>query len=95
MRPEKMEECTAIFEEIVGPPIAVRPGLRHGHWWVDRTSGEATSVTFWLSEADGQASWANIPRLIEGMSRVLASDEAYQETFRTVHHPYLSSSRRR
>lgn len=83
-----MEECIAIFKEINSPTIAVRPGFHHGHWWVNRTSGEATSVTFWLSEADEQASRANIPRLIEGISHVLASDEVYQEAFQTVHHQY-------
>ncbi len=47
-------------------------------------SGEATSVTFWENEADEEASRANIPRLIEGMSQVLASEEVYQEIFEVV-----------
>ena len=46
VKPEKMDECIAIFKEVNAPSIAVRPGFDHGHWWVDRTSGEATSVTF-------------------------------------------------
>ncbi len=89
VKPEKMEECIAIFKEVNAPSIAVRPGFDHGHWWVDRTSGEATSVTFWENEAGEEASRANIPRLIEGMSDVLASEEVYQETFELVHdqHP--------
>jgi hypothetical protein len=46
-------------------------------------------VTFWENEADEEASRANLPRLIEGMSDVLASEEVYQETFEVVHeqHP--------
>ncbi len=48
-------------------------------------SGEATSVTFWENEADEEASRANIPRLIDGMSQVLASEEVYQEIFEVVH----------
>ncbi len=56
-------------------------GLDHGHWRVDRTGGQATSVTFWEDEEGEQASRANIPRLVEGMSHVLTSDEVYQETF--------------
>ncbi len=89
VRPEKMDECIAIFKEVNAPSIAVRPGFDHGHWWVDRTSGEATSVTFWENEADEEASRANIPRLVEGMSHVLASEEVYQQTFELVHdqHP--------
>ena len=88
-KPEKMEECISIYKEVNAPSIAQRPGFDHGHWWVDRTSGKATSVTFWENEEDEEASRANIPRLVEGMSHVLASDEVYQETFEVVHeqHP--------
>jgi hypothetical protein len=82
---EKMDECISIFKEVNAPSIAVRAGFDHGHWWVDRISGKATSVTFWKNEADEQASRANIPRLVEGMSDVLASQEVYQETFELVH----------
>jgi len=87
--PEKMDECIRIFKEVNAPSIAARPGFDHGHWWVDRASGKATSVTFWENEADEKASRANIPRLIEGMSQVLASEEVYQEVFEVVHeqHP--------
>ncbi len=89
VRPEKMDECIRIFKEVNAPSIAARPGFDHGHWWVDRASGKATSVTFWENEADEKASRANIPRLIEGMSPVLASEEVYQEIFEVVHeqHP--------
>lgn len=89
VKPEKMDECIRIFKEVNAPSIAARPGFDHGHWWVDRTSGKATSVTFWENEADEEASRANLPRLIEGMSHVLASEEVYQETFEVVHeqHP--------
>lgn len=89
VRPEKMDECIRIFKEVNAPSIAARPGFDHGHWWVDRTSGQATSVTFWENEADEEASRANIPRLIEGMSHVLASEKVYQEIFERVHdqHP--------
>jgi hypothetical protein len=52
---------------------------------VDRTSSEATSVTFWENEAGEEASRANIPHLVEGMSHVLASGEIYQDTFELVH----------
>ena len=87
--PEKMDECIRIFKEVNAPSIAARPGFDHGHWWVDRASGKATSVTFWENEADEKASRANIPRLIEGMSQVLALEEVYQEVFEVVHeqHP--------
>ncbi len=46
-------------------------------------------MTFWENEADEEASRANLPRLIEGMSHVLASEAVYQETFEVVHeqHP--------
>ncbi len=89
VKPEKMEECIAIFREVNAPSIAARPCFDHGHWWVDRTGGQATSVTFWENEEDEQASRANIPRLVEGMSHVLASSEVYQEVFEVVHeqHP--------
>jgi heme-degrading monooxygenase HmoA len=89
VRPEKMEECISIFKEVNAPSIAVRPGFSRGHWFVDRASGCATSVTFWENEEDEVASRANIPRLVEGMSHVLASEEVYQETFEVVHdqHP--------
>ena len=85
VRPEKMEECVSIFREVNAPSIAERPGFDHGHWWVDRRSGEATSVTFWRSEEDERASRANIPRLVAGMSHVLATEEVSQQTFEAVH----------
>jgi hypothetical protein len=52
-------------------------------------SGRATSVTFWENEEDEEASRANILRLVEGMSHLLASEDVYQETFEVVHdqHP--------
>jgi heme-degrading monooxygenase HmoA len=89
VKPEKLDECISIFREVNAPSIAQRPGFDHGHWWADRTSGEATSVTFWENEEDERASRTNIPRLIEGMAHVLASEEVYQETFEVVHeqHP--------
>ncbi len=93
VRPEKMDECIAIFKEVNAPSIAARPGFDHGHWWVDRTSGKATSVTFWENEDDERASRANIPRLIEGMSHVLASHAVYQETFEVVHEAYPGDRR--
>jgi hypothetical protein len=79
VRPEKIDECIAIFKEINAPSIAAQPGFDHGHWFVDRVSGEA----------DEKASRANILRLSEGMSQVLASEEVYQEIFEVVHeqHP--------
>ncbi len=89
VKPEKMDECIRIFKEVNAPSIAARPGFDHGHWWVDRKGGQATSVTFWENEADEEASRANIPRLVEGMSHVLTSEEVYQEIFEQVHdqHP--------
>ena len=93
VKPEKMDECISIFREVNAPSIAERPGFDHGHWWVDRTGGQATSVTFWENEADEEASRANIPRLVEGMAHVLASEEVYQEIFEVVHeqHPIAAS----
>ena len=89
VKPEKMDECISIFREVNAPSIAERPGFDHGHWWVERKGGKATSVTFWENAEDEQASRTNIPRLVEGMSHVLASVEVYQETFEVVHeqHP--------
>jgi heme-degrading monooxygenase HmoA len=84
VKPEKMEECISIFRDVNAPSIAARPGFDHGHWWVDRTGGQATSVTFWENEEDERASRANVPRLVEGMSHVLASEEVHQETFEVV-----------
>jgi hypothetical protein len=62
-----MDECIRIFKEVNAPSIAARPGFDHGHRWVDRTSGQATSVTFWKNEAHEEVSRANIPRLVESM----------------------------
>jgi heme-degrading monooxygenase HmoA len=47
VRPKKLDECITIFKEINAPSIATQPGFNHGHWLVNRASGEATSVTFW------------------------------------------------
>ena len=88
VRPEKMDECITIFKERNAPYIAAQPGFHHGHWWVDRASEQATSVTFRDNEADERASRANIPALVEKMAHVLASHEVYQETFESVHDQY-------
>ena len=88
VKPEKMDECICIFKEVNAPSIAAQPGFDHGHWWVDRTTGKATSVTLWQNAVDEEASRANLPRLTEGMSHVLASEEVYQETFERVHDQY-------
>ncbi|GAC1486121.1 MAG: hypothetical protein NVS2B12_41010 [Ktedonobacteraceae bacterium] len=85
VRPEKMDECIRIFKEVNAPSIAAHTGFDHGHWWVDRSTGKATSVTFWDTEANEQASRANIPRLIERMAHVLASHDVQQESFEVVH----------
>lgn len=89
VRPEKMDGCIRIFRERNAPSIAAQAGFDHGHWWVDRTTGTATSVTFWSNAADERASRANIPDLIERMADVLASPDVYQETFEVVHDQYL------
>ncbi len=88
VRPEKMEECIRIFRERNAPSIAAQPGFHHGHWWVDRATGRATSVTFWENEADERASRANIAGLVERMAEVLASDEVDQEICEVVHDQY-------
>ena len=89
VRPEKMDECIKIFRDRNAPSIASQPGFNHGHWWVDRAKGLATSVTFWENAADEQASRMNIPGLVERIADVLASTEVYQETFESVHDQYL------
>jgi hypothetical protein len=93
VRPEKMDECISIFREGNAPSIASQPGFHHGHWWVDRAKGVATSVTFW-ENADGErSSRTNISGLVERMANVLASNEVYQETFECVHDQYLPGQR--
>jgi len=83
--PGKMDDYIAIFRERNAPSIAAHPGFDHGHWFVDRSTGKAISVTFWTSEADESASRANVSKLIEVMAHVLASHEVRQESFETVH----------
>ena len=82
---DKMDECIAIFRDRNAPSIAAQAGFDHGHWFVDRATGKAISITFWTNEADERASRANILRLIEGMAHVLATHEVRQETFEAVH----------
>ena len=88
VRPEKMDECIRIFQERNAPSIAAQTGFHHGHWWVDRTSGRATSVTFWENDADERASRANIAGLVERMADVLASAEVDQEIAEVIHDQY-------
>ena len=88
VRPEKMDECIRIFRERNAPSIATQSGFHHGHWWVDRASGRATSVTFWENEIDERASRANIAVLVERMADVLASSEVDQEICEVVHEQY-------
>jgi hypothetical protein len=85
VRPGGMDECIRIFKEVNGPSIARQAGFDHGHWWVDRDSGEAVSVTFWDTAEHEQASRANIPALIEGMAHVLGSHEVSQRSYERVH----------
>ncbi len=32
VRPEKMDECIAVFKDTNAPSIAAQPGFDHGHW---------------------------------------------------------------
>ena len=93
VRPEKMDECIRIFRERNAPSIGAQPGFHHGHWWVDRVKGAATSVTFWENAAAELASRTNVPGLIERLSEVLASQEVYRETFENVHDQYAPGRR--
>ena len=88
VRPEKMDECIRIFRERNAPSIAAQPGFHHGHWWVDRATGRATSVTFWENPADERASRANIAGLVERMADVLASTDVDQEIAEVIHDQY-------
>src|SRR5918999_2064705 len=88
VRLDQIEECIRIFRELNAPSIAAQPGFDHGHWWLDRESGKAQSVTFWDTAEHEQASRANIPRLIEGMAHVLATQDVRQESFERVHDEY-------
>ncbi|HXN24250.1 MAG TPA: antibiotic biosynthesis monooxygenase [Candidatus Dormibacteraeota bacterium] len=84
-QPEKVEDCIRIFRELNAPSIAAQPGFDHGHWWVDRSTGKAVSVTFWDTEGNERASRAHIPRLLKGMADVLATNQGERETFEAVH----------
>ncbi len=85
VRRERMDECIRIFKDVNAPSIARRPGFDHGHWWVDRETGEAVSVTFWDSSEHERASRANIPALINGMADVLATTDIRQHSYERVH----------
>ena len=85
VKPEEMEACISIFREVKAPSIAVRPGFDHGHWWVDREAGKATSVTFWATAAHERRSRPNITRLVDAMARVLSSPLVEQRTYERVH----------
>jgi heme-degrading monooxygenase HmoA len=85
VRPEKMDECIPIFQKRNAPSIAAHNGFKHGHWFVNRATGKATSVTFWETQAEEKASRANIPQLIERMAHVLSTTEVEQESFESVH----------
>jgi heme-degrading monooxygenase HmoA len=88
VRPEKMDECIRIFRERNAPSIATQPGFHHGHWWIDRATGRATSVTFWEHDAAERASRANIAGLVERMADVLASTDVEQEIAEVIHDQY-------
>jgi len=63
-------------------------GVRPRALGEDRVGGQAASATFWENEEDERPSRANLPRLVEEMSHLLAWDEVYQETFEVVHEQY-------
>ena len=92
VRRDQIDECVRIFKEINAPSIASHPGFDHGHWWLDRETGKATSVTFWDTADHERGSRANIPRLIDGMAHVLSSHDVEQESFERVHDAYAARS---
>lgn len=85
VRPDRMDECIAIFRDVNAPSIARRGGFGHGHWWVDRDTGEAVSVTFWDTAEQEHASRAHIPALVQGMAPVLANLDVQQRIYEGVH----------
>lgn len=90
VRPERMDDCITTFRDVTGPSIARQEGFNHGHWWVDRTSGEAWSVTFWDTTEHEQASRANVSGLIKDLSDVLATHEVTQNIYEHVHDQFPS-----
>ena len=92
VRRDQIEECVRIFKEINAPSIASHPGFDHGHWWLDRETGKATSVTFWDTVENERGSRASIPRLIDGMSHVLSCHDVDQQSFERVHDAYGARS---
>jgi antibiotic biosynthesis monooxygenase len=92
VRLDQVDECIRIFKEVNAPSIARHRGFDHGHWWADRETGRATSVTFWDTAEHERGSRVNIERLIEGMAHVLATHEVEQEIFERVHDEYSVGS---
>ena len=85
VRRDELDECVRIFREVNGPSIAAQPGFDHGHWWLDREAGKATSVTFWATAEHERNSRPGITRLVDGMARVLSSPLVEQQTYERVH----------
>jgi heme-degrading monooxygenase HmoA len=85
VRPDRVDECIAVFREKNARALAEQAGFRHVYYFMNRRTGKVTSVTFWNTEADEKASRANIPRLIDNMGDLLAADEVHQETLEVVH----------
>jgi quinol monooxygenase YgiN len=59
IQPDKLNEAIRIYRESVVPASRLEKGCRHMELFTDAKTGKCVSISYWLTEADQQASEAN------------------------------------
>jgi heme-degrading monooxygenase HmoA len=55
IRPDKVDESVALFEQQIVPVLKAQPGFQGVRLLVNRASGDGLAISQWNSEAEGQA----------------------------------------
>jgi heme-degrading monooxygenase HmoA len=54
VQPNKLNEATSLFRDVIGPTLMQQPGFRGTWLLMDRNSCKSIAVTLWDSETDLQ-----------------------------------------
>ena len=55
IRPDKVDETVALFQQQIMPVVKAQAGYQGIQLLVDRATGNGMAISFWNSEAEGQA----------------------------------------
>jgi heme-degrading monooxygenase HmoA len=77
--PAKIDEAVRLWRESVAPSAKQQKGFKSARLLVDRRTGKITSIGFWESETDLQASRGGNPAQINKYNSLFSSPPAVEQ----------------